>query len=109
MELEEFIKTTLVNIKNGIRGANLEIAKKEGKELGKDIAAMFVMEAHNRDKGQGYITFDVAVTVSQEKTKSGGGGLRIAVANLGGGVGDVKSQEHVSHIKFHIIPNSPVT
>ena len=109
MELEEFIKTTLVNIKNGLHKANLEFAKQEGKVLGEDIAAVFVMEPHNRDKIQGFITFDVAVTVSQENKKTGGGSLRIAIASLGGEIGDIKSQEHVSRIKFHIIPNRPVS
>jgi hypothetical protein len=105
MELQEFIKNTLVSIKNGVHDANLELAKQEGKILGQDFAALFVMEPHNREKGQGYITFDVAVTVSQESKKSGGGGLKIAVASLGGEVGNVESQEHVSRIKFHIIPH----
>ena len=104
MELQEFIKNTLVSIKNGLHEANEEFAKQEGKKLGKDFSSLFVMEPHKREKEQGYVTFDVAVTVSQESKKSGGGGLRIAVASLGGEVGDVKSQEHISHIKFHIIP-----
>ena len=109
MELEEFIKTTLVNIKNGIRQANLEFAKQEGKTLGTDYSSVFVMESLNRDKGQGYITFDIAVTVSQESKKTGGGGLKIAIASLGGEVGDIKSQEHISRIKFHILPYQNVS
>lgn len=104
MELQEFIKNTLVSIKNGVHDANLEFAKQEGKVLGQDFAALFVLES-SRDKGQNYITFDVAVTVSQESKKSGGGSLKIAVASLGGEAGDVKSQEHISRIKFHIIPH----
>jgi hypothetical protein len=104
MELQEFIKNTLVSIKNGLHEANIEFAKQEGKTLGQDFSALFVMEPHNREKGQDYITFDVAVTVSQESKKSGGGGLKIAVASLGREVGDIKSQEQISHIKFHIIP-----
>lgn len=109
MELEEFIKTTLVNIKNGIHQANIELAKQEEKTLGVDYSSVFVMEAHNREKGYGYITFDVAVTVSQESEKTGGGGLKIAIASLGGEISDIKSQEHISRIKFHIIPNSIVS
>lgn len=104
MELQEFIKNTLVSIKNGVREANLEFAKQEGKVLGQDFAALFVLES-SRDKGQNYITFDVAVTVNQESKKSGGGGLNIKVANLGGEIDDIKSQEHISRIKFHIIPH----
>jgi len=109
MELQEFIKNTLVSIKNGLREANEEFARQEGKTLGKDFTSLFVMEPHNREKGEGYITFDVAVTVSQESKKSGGGGLKIAVASLGGEVGGVKSQEHVSRIKFHIIPHQYIS
>jgi len=104
MELQEFIKNTLVSIKNGIHHANLEFAKQEGKTLGENFGAQFVLET-SRDKTQNYVTFDVAVTVSQESKKSGGGGIKMYVASLGGEVGDVKSQEHVSRIKFHIIPH----
>jgi hypothetical protein len=105
MELQEFIKDTLISIKNGLHKANEEFAQQEGKVLGKDCSALFVMEPHNREKEQGYITFDVAVTVSEESKKSGGGGVKIAVASLGGEIGDIKLQEHISHIKFHIIPS----
>ncbi len=104
MDLQEFIKNTLVNIKNGIHDANVEFAKQEGKELGKDFTSIFVMEPNNKDKGQGYITFDVAVTVSQENNAKGGAGIKIAVANLGGDLSSTTSQENITRIKFHIIP-----
>jgi len=106
MDLQEFIKNTLVSIKNGLHDANVEFAKQEGKELGKDYAALFVMEPHNREKSQGYIIFDVAVTVNQKDDKKGGGGIKIAVANLGGEITSSTSQENISRIKFHIISHS---
>ena len=105
MKLQEFIKNTLVSIENRLHKANEEFAKQEGKKLGENFTALFVIEPHNREKGEGYITFDVAVTVSQESKKSGDGKLKITVASLGGEVGDVKFQEHISRIKFHIIPH----
>ncbi|MFH1744566.1 MAG: hypothetical protein ABH881_00130 [bacterium] len=101
MELQEFIKNTLVSIKNGVHDANLEFAKQEGKTLGKDFSALFVIEAAG-DKDQGRISFDIAVTVNQESKKSGGGGLKISVVSLGAEIGDIKSQEHISRIKFKI-------
>lgn len=104
MDLQEFIKNTLVSIKNGIRDANVEFAKQEGKELGKDFTAVFVMEPNNKEKSQGYIIFDVAVTVSQENNAKGGAGIKIAVANLGGDVSSTTSQANFTRIKFHIIP-----
>ena len=107
MELQDFIKNTLVSIKNGLHEANKEFARQENKKLGEDFSALFVMGT-DRDKGQNYVTFDVAVTVSQEKKKAGGGGIQIAVASLGGEIGDIKSQEHISRIKFHIIPHTTI-
>lgn len=62
------------------------------------------MEPHKRDIKEGYIAFDVAVTVSQEKSKSGGGGIKVAGAYLGGEAEKATSQEQVSRIKFHILP-----
>jgi hypothetical protein len=105
MELDEFIKNTLVSIKNGISGANQTLAKVEGKEMGKDANGYFAMYPNNHKSKEGYVVFDVAVTVSQETKSSGGGGIRIAVASLSGEVSDVGSQEHVSRIKFHILPS----
>jgi hypothetical protein len=102
MELQEFIKNSLIGIKNGVHAANLELAKQENKVLGQDAAAYFVLES-SRDNAQNYITFDVAVTVSQESKKSGGGGVRVAVVNIGGEIGNIKSQENISRIKFCVI------
>ncbi len=103
MELQEFIKNTLVGIKNGVNDANKEFAKQEGKELGKDFSALFVLEGLNRGK-EGYVSFDVAVTVNSENIKSGGGGINVAALNLGGKVDSSLSQEHISRIKFNILP-----
>lgn len=105
MELQEFIKNTLISIKNGLREANEEFARQEGKTLGKDFESLFVMEPLNRDKKEGYITFDVAVTVSQKSKKFGGGELKIVVASLSGKFDNIKSQEYISRIKFNIIPH----
>ena len=109
MDLQEFIKTTLVSIKNGLRDANVELAKQEGKELGKDFSSVFVMRPTNDEKAQSDVVFDVAVTVSQKDDKTGGGAIKIAVANLGGEMSKSTSQENVTRIKFHISPFSFVS
>lgn len=102
MELETFIKETLVSIKNGLRNANLEIAKGEGKELGKDIEAAFIFIPDEKD---GSIVFDVAVTVSSESKKEGGGGIKIAIARLGADISEASTLQHVSRIKFSVKPS----
>ncbi len=88
MELKEFIQKTLIDIRNGLRGANEEIAKLEGGKLGVDQAALFQLESHGGQGGKSYINFDIAVTVSREKQKTGGGSIKVAVLNVGGEAND---------------------
>lgn len=109
MELNEFIRKTLVDIKRGIHEANLELAKEEGKTLGEGVSVQYVMESLERERKEGYIAFDVAVTVSEENSKIGGGGIKVAVASLGAEIESSAAQEKVSRIKFHILPWRQVT
>lgn len=104
MELEEFISKTLVDIKNGVSNANDILAKAEGKTRGVDANLYFAIEPHGREKKEGYINFDIAVTVSKETATSGGGGIKIAVASLGGELSETGSEQSISRIKFHVLP-----
>jgi hypothetical protein len=94
MELEEFIKTTLINIKKGINNANVELAKIDGKELGKDAGAVFVIYSIKDNK----IEFNVAVTTTKEG--SGSGKINIAAVSIGGEKNH--SEEYASRIKFSV-------
>lgn len=102
MELETFIKDTLVGIKNGLRSANLKIAEAEGKVLGQDAQAMFIFRPDEKNSS---LDFDIAVTVSSESKKEGGGGIKIAIANLGAEVSAASAFQHVSRIKFSVKPS----
>lgn len=103
MELEEFIKNTLLGIRNGLHNANIEIAKLEGGVLGKDQPALFQIESHGGQGGKSYINFDIAVTVSKEDQKIGGGKVHVAVINAGGEISNIEKQEYISRIKFALI------
>lgn len=105
MELEEFIKKTLVSIYRGIHGANKEVLKLIDDTSGSDTRPRFLIDAHNRNNKEGYISFDVAVTVSSEIAKAGGAGIRVAGISLGGEKTDTGIQEHISRIKFNILPS----
>jgi hypothetical protein len=102
MELETFIKKTLVAIKKGVRNANIELAKFEGGELGKDQQAMFIFRPDEKD---GSIKFDVAITVSSENKTEGGAGLKIAIAKLGADISESSALQHVSRIQFSLKPS----
>ncbi len=98
MDIETFVRETLVGIKNGVRSANSEI-RKNGKI---DSDHFHIMPFESKD--QNVIVFDIAVTVSNKKGKKGTGGIKIAGIGFGGGLeGEVKN-EYVSRIKFSITP-----
>lgn len=105
MELEEFIKKSLINISNGVKFTNKEIL---GEGHGKDrVPFMIEPSSWNREKAgdKGFISFDIAVTASKEVEKSGGGGIRIHVVSLGGEKGDKVAESSISRIKFYIAVN----
>jgi len=97
MDLEKFIKETLISIKRGLRSANEELVEK-GKTLGKDTTAAFLIGPDGSEK----ISFDVAVTVSEKNEKKGGGEIKVMSVGIGGGRGKVETQESVSRIKFSV-------
>ena len=94
MELEEFIKDTLVGIRNGVRLANDNL-----KTSGEDNR---IFQLENSSIKETYVNFDVAVTATHETNKSGSGGIRIRVVDIGGGKEVKTAQESVSRIKFAI-------
>lgn len=106
MELDEFIKNTLIGIKIGLKSANEELAKKEGKILGENTECDFVMRQDNGTSGKinNAIDFDVAVTVSQSTEGKISGGIKIAVVDIGSHVGTTGISEHISRIKFSVYP-----
>jgi hypothetical protein len=102
MELEHFIRETLVAIKKGVRSANTELAEFEGGKLGIDQRAMFIFQPDEKD---GSIKFDIAITVSSENKAKGEAGIKIAIAKLGADLSESSSLEHVSRIQFSLRPS----
>ncbi len=97
MELEDFITMTLLSIKKGIRNANVKIAENDGKKLGVDETIQYEIDRDNKG-----IKFDIAVTVSGEKATEGGGKIRVAVVDVGGGKTSSSKEERVSRISFEV-------
>ncbi|MFA6446122.1 MAG: hypothetical protein WCW14_02625 [Candidatus Paceibacterota bacterium] len=104
MKLDEFITQSLLDIRNGVRKANEQIAKIDGGTLGIDQAAHFQMGPYGDESGR--VSFDIAVTV--EDSSKGNVGAGIKVLGLGTGIfsdlGFKKKNESVSRITFHVKP-----
>lgn len=95
MDLKNFVKQTLLEITGGLKEANHEL---------KGSGADFILPQQGPVGKEGTIVFDVAVTVTSEDSKTGGGGIKIAVVNLGGELKGTEKHESISRIKFSISP-----
>ena len=114
MDLQSFIRETLVQIAQGIEEANSRLAEKGS--LAKVNPPTIAL--YNDKEGYAYVVasgdfksknaivpiveFDVAVH-GAESTKDGkGGALRVAVAELGGKRETERSTSSISHIHFRV-------
>jgi len=106
MELNTFIKETLVQIQQGVKEANIAIAHNEGKKVRVNGEMMYTIDqsrGSQKDKDAG-ISFDIAVTVTSEKTVGGEGRINVVGMSLGGGKNSTSIEQNVSRIKFKVDP-----
>ncbi|MCJ8209526.1 hypothetical protein MUY27_07385 [Mucilaginibacter sp. RS28] len=92
MELKDFIKQSLLDIVNGVEEANQEKNR-------------FRLTSHihhgTKESGQ-RVEFDVSVVVNETSENSAKGGIKIAFANIGGGLKQSDSNQNIQKIKFDI-------
>jgi len=91
MELKDFIRATLVDIKNSVSEANAAI--------GGDTTYWIHPSAGNAHH---VISFDVAVTVSKE-VAGGGGKLEVHIFSVNGGIEQKTVQAAVSRMRFDVL------
>jgi hypothetical protein len=104
MELDIFIKDSLTQIQKGVKEANIAIAESEGKAVRANGEMQYMVNA-NRDGGKdGGITFDIAVTVTSEKTTGGGGKVSVVGISVGGEKANTATEQNISRIKFKVDP-----
>jgi hypothetical protein len=101
MELDEFISKTLVSIRKGLKSAN--------GELGGAPVYMIEPSSWYKDREDGCIKFDVAVTAVKESETKGTAGIKIWSVGLDGKKGTNTTDQVVSRIKFNIAPNNAIS
>ena len=105
MELDAFIKETLVQISSGIEQANQELAPGRVKEDGTPLPKLYLLPPGAlKEQGNG-VHFDVAITSRMEDEGKGGAKVKLAVveADLGGKI--KTSEQAVSRIQFSVKVN----
>ena len=105
MELEDFIKETLVQISNGIQNANEKLKPSRVKEDGSELPKLFLLSPGTKQEQGHGIHFDVAITTQTTDEGKGGVKVKLAVfeADLGGKL--QSSDQTVSRIQFSVNVN----
>lgn len=96
MDLQTFVKTTLIQIISGVKDAGEEITKCG---ISAVINPRLAHATHSNPKD---VEFDVAVTVSASDTGGGKAGLKIASLEIGGGKERRTETQAVSRIRFAV-------
>jgi hypothetical protein len=97
MDIQEFVKESLVQIAFGIKGAN----KTLNEETNSDNKYFMLEASAHAEKRRG-IEFDIAVVAKEESGAQGGAKLNIPLMAIGGDVGGKSSSENVSRVKFNV-------
>lgn len=102
MELDSFIKETLIQISRGVRLANAEVDKDRISPDGEELPKVFLLRPGSQQERGAGVAFDVAVTTQTENSGKGGAKVKLSVveADLGGKA--TASQQNVSRIQFTI-------
>lgn len=96
MDLNIFVKETLLGIAIGIKDANKQLGRKKGEPQ------PFLICSCEKGAKDNTVDFDLAVTTKSEKGKEGGAKINVLGNELGGKGKDYKNVENVSRIQFKI-------
>ena len=96
MDLKDFIKESLLQLSLGIRDANDALAS----ELNTQNRT-YALRASKQDAGS-VIDYDVAISLKEGAATEGGGGLKLAVADIGASSSKETTHETVSRMKFTV-------
>jgi len=105
MELEDFIKETLIQISNGIQNANEELKPSRVKDDGSELQKLFLLSPGGKQEQGNGIHFDVAITTKTTDEGKAGVKVKLAVleADLGGKL--QSTDQTVSRIQFSVNVN----
>jgi hypothetical protein len=104
MKLQEFISETLVQIINGVKDAQGKIGESGA------VNPIGINRMKDQLAGRGYhsgavtetVEFDVAVTVTEDKTKKVGAGAIVSVVGLGAQMQTEAHSSSVSRVRFSV-------
>ena len=101
MELKDFVRQSLVEIVQGIKEANIELA---GNEQPTAENKAFLLNYSGGDNPKGpHVEFDVAVSTKTDRNAKAGASAKLYVVELNAGGSSSTIREYVSHVKFAVL------
>ena len=102
MELQEFIRSVLVQIVRGVEHAQLDLKDSQATINPEGISAQIALEQGKQTPSFGSVEFEVAVEVKNQTEQSGGAGIQVAVFKMGVDGKKLEIESHVSKLRFGI-------
>ena len=106
MELKEFISHTLFEIQEGVQDA---IAKARDADTRGVINPAWEAGGGAGSRHIREVSFDIAVTVSEQSSDRAGGGIKVMGIGVGSELAGSTESSHVSRIQFNVPVIPPVT
>ncbi len=101
MELKEFVTQTLVQIVQGIKQANQELAGQE--KPGAENKAFLLAYSGGEHPGGPHIEFDVAVTTETGSKAGADASAKLYVVGFQAGGSKLTIKENVSRVRFAVL------
>ena len=107
MELQEFIRSVLVQIVRGVEQAQSELKDSKATINPLGIKAQVALEQNKETPSFTDVEFEVAVEVKTQGEQSGGVGVQVAVFKMGVDGKKAESESHVSKLRFAVPVHLP--
>ncbi len=101
MELKDFVTQSLVQIVNGIKQANTELAGVENPTA--DTKAFLLFSSVGDNPKAPHVEFDVAVSTKADSKAAAGAAAKLYVVSLEAGGSTSTIKENVSRVKFAVL------
>lgn len=103
MKLEDFVATSLVEVVKGVAKAIDDTKECKG-------AVAINPRGNNQQRSDvQLVDFDIAVSVKEDKTKDGGGEIKVMALSIGAKAGSATAQELISRVRFSVPISWPST
>ncbi len=102
MEIQEFIRSVLVQVVHGVEQAQSDLKDSKATINPLGIQAQIALEKNIATPSFTNVEFEVAIEVKTTGERAGGIGIQVAVFNMGIDAKNTEGESHVSRLRFAV-------